>query len=446
MKYNSKKILKYTVILSIIILSISFAWANDILVLEFDGVINPISSSYILDGLEKAEDMNAECMILVMDTPGGLMESMRDITKAFMNSNVPIVVYVNPKGARAASAGVFITMAAHVAVMTPGTNIGAAHPVQMGGIGGQQQDEEKQKEQQEVMMEKAENDAVAQIRSIADERGRNADWGEAAVRESESIVAEEALKLGVIDYIADNMDSLIALLNGVKVRLPDGEYMISTENATIVRYGMKVQQRILFTLLDPTVAYLLMMLGMLGIFLELSHPGSILPGTVGGIAILLALYAFQILPINYTGVLLIVFAIILFILEIKIPSFGILTIGGVISLGLGSFLLTSGNADFLRISLKVMFPVVMGVSAFFIFIVTSGLMTLKRKVSTGKEGLVGEIGFVLKTLNPTGKVKIHGEIWNARTSGKIKKGERIIVKEVESLMWLFVEKENRDND
>lgn len=401
--------------------------------LKIEGAINPISSEYIQDGIEKAEEEGAECILLIMDTPGGLMNSMRDITKAFMNSGVPIVVYVHPRGSRAASAGVFITMAAHIAVMAPSTNIGAAHPVSM----GQQENDE---EQQKAMMEKVENDAVAQLRSISEERGRNADWAEDAIRKSASIGAQEAMELNVIDTIADNLGELLDYLEGKIVMLEKGPDTLKTGQSEIIEYKMKPQHRVLYKLLDPTVAYLLMMLGMLGIFLELSHPGSILPGVVGGISILVALYAFQILPVNYVGVLLIVFGIILFILEIKIPSFGILTIGGVIALGFGSFLLTSGNAQFLKVSLKVMLPTVVGVSAFFTFIIAKGLAGQIQKVSTGKEGLIGEIGIVQKSLSPEGKILIHGEIWNARSSERLKKGTMVKVISIEPMLWLYVEK------
>lgn len=414
--------------------------AKEVLVLELDGVINPVAASYIHDNILKAESENAECLIIKMDTPGGLMSSMRDIVKNILNSKVPVVIYVSPRGAQAASAGVFITASAHFAVMAPGTNIGAAHPVNMGGgdFGGGKPDSASM----ETMMEKVTNDAVAFIRSIAKERGRNADWLEQSVRKSVSITETDAVRKNVVDFIAKDMDELLNWLDGKNVKLPSGEKTISTKDATVRIRPLGIPRKILDIISDPNIAYLLLMLGFYGIYFEFANPGAIFPGVFGGIFLILAFFSFQVLPINYAGLALIILGIIFFILEVKIVSYGLLTIGGIISMILGSMMLIDINQapELLRaVSLKVILPIVLFTAAFVIFSLTLALKAYRRKPTTGVEGLIGEIGQAITDINKTGMVQVHGEHWQAVSDEPIEKGSKVIVREV-NRMILKVEK------
>jgi membrane-bound serine protease (ClpP class) len=390
--------------------------------ITINGIINPIATEYILESIEKAEEAGAELLIIEMDTPGGLMVSMHDIVKGILGADVPVAVYVSPSGSRAGSAGVFITIAAHIAAMAPGTNIGSAHPVSMGGA----QDTSK------VMEEKIVNDAVAHIRSVAEKRERNADWAESAIRESANITEKEALKLNVVDYIVPTVDSLLIAVHGRKVEVLSGYRVLDTENARIESYEMNWRQRALDILSDPNILYILFLIGITGISLELYNPGSILPGVVGGISIILFLYSVQTIPINIAGLLLILFSAILFLLEIKIPSYGILTIGGVISLVLGSLMLVDSPLPFLQISWKVILGATITMTLFFIIAISFVIRAHRKKPSTGKEGLVGEEGVTIDDLNPTGQIEVHGEIWKAVSDRRIKKGQRVIVEEVHS--------------
>ncbi|MCK4558296.1 MAG: nodulation protein NfeD [Calditrichia bacterium] len=390
--------------------------------ITINGIINPIATEYILESIEKAEEAGAELLIIEMDTPGGLMVSMHDIVKGILGADVPVAVYVSPSGSRAGSAGVFITIAAHIAAMAPGTNIGSAHPVSMGGT----QDTSK------VMEEKIVNDAVAHIRSVAEKRERNADWAESAIRESANITEKEALKLNVVDYIVPTVDSLLIAVHGRKVEVLSGYRVLDTENARIESYEMNWRQRALDILSDPNILYILFLIGITGISLELYNPGSILPGVVGGICIILFLYSVQTIPINIAGLLLILFSAILFLLEIKIPSYGILTIGGVISLVLGSLMLVDSPLPFLQISWKVILGATITMTLFFIIAISFVIRAHRKKPSTGKEGLVGEEGVTIDDLNPTGQIEVHGEIWKAVSDRRIKKGQRVIVEEVHS--------------
>jgi len=399
-----------------------FAQTKIIHKITIDGIINPIATEYILESIEKAEEAGAELLIIEMDTPGGLMVSMHDIVKGILGADVPVAVYVSPSGSRAGSAGVFITIAAHIAAMAPGTNIGSAHPVSMGGA----------QDTSQVMEEKIVNDAVAHIRSVAEKRGRNADWAESAIRESANITEKEALKLNVVDYVVPTVDSLLIAVHGREVEVLSGYRVLDTENARIESYEMNWRQRALDILSDPNILYILFLIGITGISLELYNPGSILPGVVGGICIILFLYSVQTIPINIAGLLLILFSAILFLLEIKIPSYGILTIGGVISLVLGSLMLVDSPLPFLQISWKVILGATITMTLFFIIAISFVIRAHRKKPSTGKEGLVGEEGLTIDDLNPTGQIEIHGEIWKAVSDRRIKKGQRVIVEEVHS--------------
>ena len=397
------------------------------IVLKVDGVINPVSAEYIISGIKEASISKAELLIIQLDTPGGLDSSMRMIIKEMMASSVPIVVYVSPSGSRAASAGAFITIAAHIAAMSPGTNIGAAHPVNMGG----KMDRE--------MSKKVENDAAAYIISLAKKRGRNEVWAEKAVRKSVSISEDEAKKENVIDIVTENIDLLLKEVNGRKVEVEGGAKTINTEGIKLKYIEMTLRQRILDTLSNPNIAYMLMLLGFYGLFFELSNPGAILPGIVGAISLILAFYSLQALPVNYAGLLLILLGIILFILEIKVVSYGALTLGGIISLVLGSIMLIESPAPYMKISLYLILPAAMGTAAFFLFLVGAGIKAQRKKPTTGKEGLMGEIGIAQSDImgstgSPSeGKVFVHGELWDAHSSDEIKSGSEVVVTGVEGL-------------
>jgi membrane-bound serine protease (ClpP class) len=400
------------------------AQERNVTVLTLNGAINPAASEYIEYGIKQAEKNNSECLILNLNTPGGLLESTRTIVSSILQSPVVIVVYVSPPGARAASAGVFITLAAHIAVMAPGTNIGAAHPVTLQG------------QMDSTMTEKVTNDAAAFIRTISEKRQRNIKWAEEAVRNSISITETEALKENVIDLISPNIDSLLIQINGRKIKTAFGEVTLNTTNAKIEPVNMSFSEKLLSMLSDPNIAYILLMLGFYGLLFELYSPGLIFPGIIGVISLVLAFYSMQSMPINFAGLALIIFAIILFILELKIVSHGLLTIGGVVSLILGSLMLikTDSAFDVLTISWGVILVVALLTILFFLFAIGAGLKAQKRKPTTGVEGLINETAEVITDLNPNGLIKIHGEIWNAESSeGTVQKGTKVIIVSVSDL-------------
>ena len=400
---------------------------NKIYRIAVDGVINPASAEFIEKAIVKANDEKGACLIIEMDTPGGLMKSMNLIVKNILASEVPVVLYVSPGGSHCASAGVFIMMAAHVAVMAPGTNIGAAHPVNLG--------EGKTDSSSQVMMEKVTNDAVSYIRSIAEKNKRNADWAEEAVRKSVSITETEALKKNVINLISKSFDSLLVQIDSMSVETVIGKRTIITKNVQVEKIERGWRFDLLDILTDPNIAYILMMLGMYGLFFEFYNPGSVFPGVVGGICIILAFYSFQTLPINYAGLALILFGLILFLLEIKITSYGALSIGGVISLLLGSMMLIDSPDDMVRISWGVIVPVVVVTMLFFLFIVGFGIKAQTRRVTTGIEGMIGETGVVMDAIpaDGTGKVRVHGEIWNAQSPQPLEKETRVKIIAVDNL-------------
>ncbi|RMF69550.1 MAG: nodulation protein NfeD [Calditrichaeota bacterium] len=404
-------------------------------VVEFDGIVNPVSQEFIIKAIDRAEEAGANCLILELDTPGGLLESTRQITKRFLSARIPIVVYVFPQGARAASAGVFISYAAHLVAMAPSTNIGAATPINIGGGS----------DSTSTLAHKITNDAVAQIKALAEKRGRNVEWAEKAVREAVSITEKEALDLNVINFISPDLDSLLHQLDGQKVEVRGAEYLIHTANARRIVHRMNLRYKILDKISNPNVAYILMMLGIYGLFFELSNPGAIFPGVVGAIFLILAFYALQTLPVNYAGLLLILLGVILFILEVKITSYGLLTIGGIISMILGSLMLIEQPPDnfapALSISLSLILTVVALTAAFFLFAFGMAFKTHRKKVTTGPEGITGEIGVAQTKIAPEGTVSVHGEIWKAFSDEPIKKGEKIRVRGVEGLR-LKVEKAN----
>lgn len=399
-------------------------------VITVASAITPISAEFILDNLAEAEKEKAVCLVIELDTPGGLDEAMRDIVKAILGSKIPVVVYVSPSGARSASAGAIITLAAHVAVMAPGTNIGAAHPVAMGG------------KMDEAMVKKVENDAAAYIRGLAAKRGRNQDWAEKAVRKSISTQSEEALKQNVIDLISPSLTDLLTRIDGRKVEVSTGEVTLKTKEARVERVQMGLRYRILTTIANPNLAYILMIIGMWGIFFEFSNPGSIAPGVIGGISLLLAFVAFQTLPINYAGLLLIALALVLFIAEVKIASYGLLTVGGIISMTLGSVMLFDSPVEGMHASWKVIIPSVLATAAFFVAALTLALRAQLRKPTTGQEGMIGMEGKASSRLDPKGKVFVNGELWDAESSEPIEEGQPVKVEEVKGML-LRVSKVNR---
>lgn len=406
--------------------------AQKVVVIKIDGSINPVSADHIRNGIKKASRDKAECLVILLNTPGGLLKSTRIIVSDILESPVPVVVYVAPGGAHAGSAGVFITMAAHIAAMAPGTNIGAAHPVNLQG------------KMDSVMSEKATNDAAAFIRSIAEKRQRNFQWAEDAVRRSLAITEKEAVEKRVVDLVATNTKELLRSIDGRNIPVQGGATVLRTANAQVENVEMSALEKILDLLVDPNVAYLLLLLGMYGILFELYNPGAILPGVVGVISLILAFYSMHTLPINYAGLALIVFAIILFLLEIKIVSHGILAIGGVASLLLGSLMLIRSDAalESVRISRSVIISAVAVSSLFFLFVLGLGVRALRAKPVTGVEAMAGEIGESLEALNPDGTVRVHGEIWRAISTGAaIAPGEKVRVVGIRDLT-LLVEPSN----
>jgi membrane-bound serine protease (ClpP class) len=390
--------------------------------IEIEGVISPVTLRLVGLAIDRAQAERAQALVIQLDTPGGLERSMRSIVQRMMNADVPVVVYVAPTGARAASAGVFITMAAHVAAMAPATNIGAASPVALGGGADK------------TMLKKAENDAAAFIRTVAVERGRNADWAEKAVRQAVSITEREAVKLKVVDLIADSLPDLLDKLDGRVVKLPKATVTLATKGAPVRPIEIGLRDRVLNVITDPNVAYILMMLGMLGLFFELSNPGVVLPGVIGGISLILAFFAFQSLPINYAGVLLILFGIVLLIAEIKIVSHGVLALGGIVSMALGSLMLFDAPELGFRVSWWAIVPMVGLTSGLFLFVVAAGVRALSGRQLLGPTGLVGTLGVARERLAPEGHVLVHGELWRAvAEGGPLEPGAQVRVLGVDGL-------------
>lgn len=422
------------VISSTLLLSATFPDAsgqtNKILVITVNGVINPVSAEFIRRNIKKADEMQAEALVIKLDTPGGLDTSMRRIVKDIIGSKTPVIVFVSPSGARAASAGVFIILASHVAAMAPGTNIGAAHPVSIG------------EKMDKTMAEKVTNDAAAYIKSLAERTGRNAEWAEDAVRKSISATESEALKKKVIDIVSKDLNALLKDIDGREITTVAGKRKLRTSNASIITEEMGLRDKILNFISDPSVAYMLMLLGFYGLFFELTSPGAIFPGVMGTIFLILAFYAFQTLPVNYAGVLLILLALVLFILEIKVVSYGMLTIGGIITMVIGSLMLFESKAPFLRVSIYVILPAVISTALFFTIIFGLAYKAFKRKPVTGSEGLIGLNGKTMTDLTgEEGMVSIHGEIWSANSDETINKGDDIVVISVSGLKLNVKKKE-----
>jgi membrane-bound serine protease (ClpP class) len=410
-------------VLSLVIAAPVIAEPTPVSLIHIDGVINPVTMRLVELAMDRAQAQRSQALIIELDTPGGLERSMRGIVQRMLNAELPVIVYVAPTGARAASAGVFITMAAHVAAMAPATNIGAAHPVALGGG----VDKES--------MKKIENDAAAFIRTVALERGRNADWAEKAVRQSVSITEREAVQLKVVDLIAASVPELLDKVDGRTVKTIKGPRTLATRGAPVKPIEVGFRDRVLNVITDPNVAYILMMLGTIGLLAELYNPGAIFPGVIGAISIILAFFAFQSLPINYAGLLLILLGLVLLIAEIKFVSHGVLAIGGVVAMGLGSLMLFDApEASGLRISWSVIIATVGTTAGLFLFVITAGVRAFARRPLLGVSGLVGETAVARGPLAPEGQVAVHGEIWRAvAEGGPVEDGAVVRVVDVQGL-------------
>jgi membrane-bound serine protease (ClpP class) len=421
---NQLFVKRFLVFVAAILLLPSFSFAQKVISINVNEGINPSTAEFIQLGIEKAQKENAECLVNNLNTPGGLLTSTRDIVTNIMQSSVPVIVYVSPTGAHAGSAGVFITLSANIAAMAPGTNIGAAHPVDMQG------------KSDAVLNEKIVNDAAAFIRTIAEKRSRNVQWAEDAVRTSVAITEQEALEKNVINLIAVTEKDLLTQVDGKQIQLENGSKILHTKNATVETLEMGFFQKVLSRISDPNIAYIIMMLGFYGLLFELFSPGAIFPGIIGVICLILAFYSMSSMPVNYAGLALIIFGIILFLLEIKVISHGMLAIGGTLSVLLGSMILfrTSPVENFVSLSWSVIFSVTAFSVLFFLFIITMGLRAQRAKPVSGENAMIGQTALTLTPLDPRGQVTLMGEIWSAASlSEKINSNEKVIVKEVKEL-------------
>lgn len=413
--------------------------------IEIRDAIGPATSDYFTRSLKAAEQQRASLFIVQLDTPGGLDSAMRDMIRAVLASSVPVVIYVGPSGARAASAGTYLLYASHIAAMAPATNLGAATPIQIGGTPTPERetpkaDDEKSKESGTPTSEpgtaaerKAVNDAVAYLRGLAELRNRNADWAETAVRRGASLSSSTALKEGVIDVIASNVDDLLAKIDGRRVKLPSGEVQLSTKGLTIERIEIDWRTRLLSMLTNPNVAYLLMLMGVYGLLLEGYNPGAILPGVVGGISLILALYAFQVLSVNYAGLALMALGVALIVGEAFAPSFGVLGIGGIIAFVFGSIILMDNEVPGFQIATSLIGAIATAGGVVMLTMVMYFARSRRTPVTTGREQLLREQPIALTDFTSAGQVKLHGELWNAITTGRVKAGERLKVVRVDGL-------------
>ena len=409
-----------------------FAQVPQVAVITVQGPINPVKANYLKKNLEAAGSRGDRLLLVELDTPGGLDSAMRGAVQSIFASSVPVAVYVTPSGARAASAGAVIGLSADILAMAPGTNIGAAHPVTVGG-----------EKPDKVMEAKIVNDAEAYIEGIARKRGRNVELARKMVRESISLPSEAALQQQVIDLIAADRQELLAKLEGRKVLRGGKEVVLNLAGARVTSYEMGTRDKILDAISNPDVAYVLMLLGMLGLFFELSNPGVILPGVIGGISLLLSFFAFQTLPVNYTGMALILLGIILFIAEIKVVSYGMLAVGGMVSMVLGSLMLFPSPEPYLRLSWSVIIVTVLTTTIFFLVVIAKVVQAHREKTITGVEAMPGEQGVADTDIMPEGKVMLRGEYWNAESSEPIMKGEKVQVVEVNGLHLKVQKVQNR---
>lgn len=420
-------------IAAIILLGASLNATEKVMLINIDDGISPAIAEYIETGIEEAEEAGAEAIIIKLNTPGGLVSSTRDIVEDMLAAKIPVIVYVAPGGARAGSAGVFITIAANIAAMAPGTNIGAAHPVGLGGS-----------VDTTAMGEKVVNDAAAFVRTIAKQRDKNVGWAERAVRESISSTEYEALEEGVIDMVVSSIDSLLIMVDSVKVKTAAGETTLNTKNAVIEYRDMNWKEKLLALISNPNIAYIFILIGFYGIIFELQNPGTIFPGVLGGISLLLAAYSLQMMPVSYVGLGLMFIGIVLFVLEVFISSYGMLTVGGIIAFALGSIMLIDSPFEFMRISMELIITATILTALFFILIIGYGIKAQFRKKSGGgSDSLSGETGVAKNDFAPgeRGSVHVHGELWQAESDEEIKKGDSIIITGVKGFV-LTVKKNN----
>jgi membrane-bound serine protease (ClpP class) len=418
------------------------SFSNDRVAIQLliDDAIGPATEDYILRALDKADQERAELVLILMDTPGGLDSAMRTIIKNILNSQIPVVTYVAPSGSRAASAGTYILYASHIAAMTPGTNLGAATPVKIGGLSPRdsqdkgKKDNKTQTRKSDPMESKTINDAVAYIRGLAEMRGRNQDWAEKAVREAASLQANEALKLNVIDIVATGVGDLFSKIHGRNVMVQGREQTLNTQGLVVREVNPDWRSRLLSVITNPNVAYILMLMGIYGLILEFSNPGAIVPGTVGAIALLLALYSFQLLPINYAGMALILLGLALMIGEAYQPSFGILGIGGVVAFVIGSIILMDTDAPGFGIDLAVIATFAVSSALLFIFVVGMAIKARRRPVVSGLEELVGGEATAVEDFDQEGRVAIHGETWRAYSDAPLQKNQPVEVVSVKGLI------------
>jgi len=419
----------------------SLAWSAtpNAVVLRIDGAISPASADYVVRGIEQANQQQAEAVVLEIDTPGGLADSMRDVIKAILASRVPVVGYVSPPGARAASAGTYILYASHVAAMAPATNIGAATPISLIGratrpMPGASGEQAAQAPAEDTAMRKATNDAVAYIRALAEQRGRNADWAEKAVREAVSVSSEEALKLKVIDLTAPDVSSLLAAVDGRSVQTAAGALTLRTSGAAVERIEPDWRSQFLAVIANPSVAYLLLLVGLAGLVIEGTHPGVVLPGVVGAICLLLALYALQMLPVHFAGLGLILLGVILIASELFLPTYGVLGIGGVISFVIGSVVLMRSDMPGYGLALPTVVGMAIAASGVLAGIVWMALRSRRHPVVSGREQMIGAVGRVVADFDRQGFVHVHGEQWQAVTDTPLTHGQRVAVTGMQGLV------------